>query len=360
MDTSDRQFQKNMMTSFIQIAAVVIIIGWCFSIIAPFINLVIWAGIIAAALYPLHLTLARRLGGRRKWSATLLTLALLVVLLAPAIYLADSSIDASRKLAGQLQSGTIVIPPPRESVAEWPVVGESAYRLWSDAAQNLEATLNKFEPQLRGAGKALVSFVAGSILGTLGFVISIIIAGVFMVTGEKSYGFFSAVGRTLSAEYGEELLDMSIATIRSVAKGVLGVAFIQALLSAVGLVVMDVPAPGLWTFLVLVLAIIQLPPLIVLGPIAVWVFSVTDGLPATVFAIYALVVSVSDSFLKPLLLGRGLDIPMLVILIGAIGGAMTSGIIGLFVGAVVLAVGYRILTAWIANAKPPATDEPVT
>ena len=114
---------------------------------------------------------------------------------------------------------------------------------------------------------------------------------------------------------------------------------------------MDVPAAGLWTFIILMLAIMQLPPLIILGPIAVWVFSVSDGLPATAFAIYAGIVSISDSFLKPMFLGRGMDIPMLVILIGAIGGAFTAGIIGLFIGAVVLAVGYKLLMAWMITEE---------
>ena len=107
------------------------------------------------------------------------------------------------------------------------------------------------------------------------------------------------------------------------------------------------PAPGIWAAIVLVLAIVQLPPLLVLGPIAVWVFSAMDATPATIFAVYAFVVSISDSFLKPMFLGRGMEIPMLVILLGAIGGAILSGIIGLFLGAVVLALGYEILKSWM-------------
>ena len=148
---------------------------------------------------------------------------------------------------------------------------------------------------------------------------------------------------------------MSIATIRSVVKGVLGVAFIQAVLSAIGLVLMDVPAAGVWALIILVLAIVQLPPVLILGPIAVWVFSVADTTPATIFAIYAVIVSASDSFLKPMFLGRGMDIPMLVILLGAIGGAFMSGIIGLFTGSVTLAVGYKLLVAWMVSEE---VDDP--
>jgi predicted PurR-regulated permease PerM len=110
---------------------------------------------------------------------------------------------------------------------------------------------------------------------------------------------------------------------------------------------MGVPAAGIWSFLVLMLAIMQLPPLLVMGPIAIWVFSVAEPLPATIFFVYALVVSFSDGILKPLFLGRGVEVPMLVILLGAIGGMIMSGIVGLFIGAIVLAIGYQILMAWM-------------
>jgi predicted PurR-regulated permease PerM len=179
-------------------------------------------------------------------------------------------------------------------------------------------------------------------------VFSIIVAGVFLVSADGGYRVATSFGRTLSEEYGKGMIDMAIETIRSVAKGVLGVAVIQSLLSAIGLVAIGVPGAGIWAGVILLLAIMQLPPLLVLGPIAVWVFSVEAATPATIFAIYAFFVSISDSFLKPLFLGRGMDIPMLVILVGAIGGMMTYGIVGLFVGAVVLAVGYKLLISWMA------------
>lgn len=150
---------------------------------------------------------------------------------------------------------------------------------------------------------------------------------------------------------------MSIATIRSVSKGVVGVAIIQALLAGIGLVVMSVPAAGIWAALVLVLAVVQLPPLLVLGPVAVWVFSVSDPVPATLFAIWAVFVSLCDSILKPIFLGRGMDIPVLVILIGALGGAISAGLLGLFLGPVVLAVGYKVIVEWIELHAPSESAE---
>jgi predicted PurR-regulated permease PerM len=265
--------------------------------------------------------------------------------------LAESSITGLRAIAAGLESGSITVAPPNESVADWPLVGSTIYETWNSAAQNLEATLNKFAPQLRDLGQSLLSIAGSTLIGVLIFIFSIIVAGVFLVSADGGYRIARTIGRTLSDEHGENMIDMAIETIRSVAKGVLGVAVIQSLLSAVGLVAIGVPAAGIWAGVILLLAIMQLPPLLVLAPIAVWVFSVADATPATIFAVYAFLVSISDSFLKPLFLGRGMDIPMLVILIGAIGGMMTSGIVGLFVGAVVLAVGYKLLITWMVDEE---------
>jgi predicted PurR-regulated permease PerM len=281
----------------------------------------------------------------------------LAILFVPVFNLADSSIGSLQALSAELDKGTISIPPPDASVAEWPIIGERVYAVWSNAASNIEETLNQFSSQLQAIGAWVLRFIGSSTLGILQLFMSIIIAGVFLVSAEGGYRLCKNIARSLSEEYGHEIIDMAIATIRSVAKGVLGVAFIQAFFSAIGLVVMGVPAAGVWTLLVLVLAIIQLPPILILGPIAVWVFSVADGTPATLFAIYAVVVSLSDSFLKPLFLGRGTDIPMLVILLGAIGGAILSGIIGLFTGAVTLAVGHKLLVAWMVIDEAAEAEE---
>lgn len=339
------------MTSYVQIAAVTLIVLWCFMIISPFIGMVLWGLIIAVALYPLHQSLSAKMGNRAKLSATIFVLLGLTILVFPTVMLAESSVAGLRAIAAGLESGSVTVPPPDESVADWPLVGSTIYEIWNAAAQNLEATLNKFAPQLRDLGQSLLSIAGSTLVGVLIFVFSIIVAGVFLVSADGGYRVARSIGRTLSDEHGENMIDMAIETIRSVAKGVLGVAVIQSLLSAIGLVAIGVPAAGIWAGIILLLAIMQLPPLLILAPIAVWVFSVADTTPAIIFAIYAFLVSISDSFLKPLFLGRGMDIPMLVILVGAIGGMMTSGIVGLFVGAVVLAVGYKLLITWMVDEE---------
>lgn len=356
MDISDQKFQANMMTSYIQIVAVTIIVYWSFTIMSPFIGMVLWALIIAIALYPLHLSLSAKMGGKAKLSATVFVLLGLSILVVPTVLLTESTVAGLQAAAASLQNGSIVIAPPDPSVADWPLIGSSVYDVWNSAAQNLEATLNKFAPQLRDLGQALLAFAGSTALGVLVFIFSIIVAGVFLVSADGGYRVASSIGRTLSKEHGQAMIDMAIETIRSVAKGVLGVAMIQALLAAIGLVAIGVPGAGIWAGVILILAIMQLPPLLILGPIAVWVFSVSEPTPATIFAVYAFFVSISDSFLKPLFLGRGMDIPMLVILIGAIGGMMTSGIVGLFVGAVVLAVGYKLLVTWMISEEAEESE----
>jgi predicted PurR-regulated permease PerM len=359
--SADRNFQKNAMASFVQIAALVILALWCLRIIAPFVSIILWGMIIAVALYPMHESLAAKLGGKEKLSATLFVLLGLAILLVPSYILTDSSVTALKTVGAQLESGEVTINPPNESVAEWPLIGDRVHAVWSEAAENLEETINKFEDQLKELGGTVIRMAGSMAVGVLQFVVSIIIAGVFLVGAEGGRQTSMKFASSLVGEKGEKLIDLAVATIRSVAKGVLGVAIIQSLLAAVGLVVMGIPAAGIWTFVVLMLAIVQLPPILVLGPIAFWVFSVAETMPATIFLVYCIVVSFSDGILKPLFLGRGVDVPMLVILLGAIGGMIMSGIVGLFIGAIVLAIGYQILMAWmdtdeLNNPRQPAAE----
>ena len=345
--TEDRSFIRNSTAAAIQIGLLILLAIWCYEILKPFIGIVSWAAIIAVALFPLHRSLSAKMGGREKISATLIVLVGLAILLVPTWSLTGSSIETARSLAVGLEEGTLEVPPPSDSVAEWPLIGKKVHDIWSRGATNLETTLSEYAEQVKAFSSWLLKSVAGTAAGILSFAFSIIIAGVLMLSAEKSHQSFRAIGRRLGGERGAGFADLSVATIRSVAKGVLGVALIQTLLAAIGLLVMDIPGAGIWATIILLLTIMQLPPILVLGPIAIWVFSTAETVPATIFLIYSLLVSFSDALLKPLLLGRGVDVPMLVILLGAIGGMIMAGIIGLFVGAVVLALGYQLFDYWL-------------
>jgi predicted PurR-regulated permease PerM len=256
-----------------------------------------------------------------------------------------------QNIATSLKDGSLTIPMPSEKVANIPLIGHKLHDTWAMASQNLEETVSKYAPQI----KSLASFflkAAGGILSSLAqFVAAIIIAGIFLAHANGSVKATHIVFTRLFAQKGVEWANLSAATIRSVVQGVLGIAVIQATLAAIGLFMVDMPAAALLSVLVLFVAIIQLPPLLILGPAAAYVFSYADNSTATIFLIYSVLVSMSDGFLKPFLLGRGVDIPMLVILIGAIGGMIISGIIGLFLGAVILALAYKLFVAWL-NENP--------
>jgi predicted PurR-regulated permease PerM len=350
--SEDRRFQRRAIEASIRIGLIVLLVLWCFNIVRPFVMLILWGAIIAVAIYPLFLKFTALLGNREKLAATLMTLIALAMLITPTVMLSGSAIESSQALAEQLEAGTLRIPPPSDKVRDWPLIGQKTYDAWNLASRNLEAAISKFSTQLSALGKYALSAAAGAGATVLQFVISVIIAGVLLVyagSGTRAVERLSV--RLIGGEAGRKFADMAGATIRSVAQGVLGVALIQAILAGLGLVVMGVPYAGLLTLAVLLLAIVQLPTIIVLAPVILYVFSTAATVPAVLFTIWSLLVGISDSFLKPLLLGRGLDIPMPVILLGAIGGMIMSGIIGLFVGAVVLAVGYTLYNAWLAEGE---------
>ena len=320
---------------------------WAISILSPFIDLVLWAAVLAVGLYPLHTMLTARLGGRGKLSATAITLLLLAVVLVPSGQLVASGVVEARELVEQAQAGELAVPPPPEGVRSWPLVGEHIFSVWTRASQNLEAVVRDRQEEVEVAAKWALSALTG-LTGTVGqLLISILIAGAMLNTGESAMSFAQKLSCRLAGETGADFVRLTTATIRSVFVGVLGVALIQAAGAGVGLLVIGAPGGILWALAVLICAVVQLPTIIVLLPPIVWAFATQSSFAAGVFLVWCLVVGTSDTFLKPLLMGRGVDVPMLVILLGAIGGMITSGLIGLFVGAVVLAVAYQLMMAWI-------------
>lgn len=322
-----------------------------FRIIQPFIMPVAWGVIIAVAVHPFIEKVSQKLGERKKLTSTLFALIIIFALILPSVYMVAESVDVVQAFSEGVENNTLEIPPPPPSVKEWPVIGEPLHNAWSLAFTNLEAALQKFSPQLKDAATMLLQKAGSGAKGLFMFIISIAISGAFLATADKGTTVVNQIVSRFVGEKGPELTALATATIRGVMQGVIGVAFIQSILAAIGMVIVGVPAAGLWAALVLVLAVIQLPPIVVLGPIAAWVFSFAETLPAVLFLIWALLVSGCDGFLKPILMGRGVDAPMLVILVGALGGMMLSGIIGLFVGAVIVAISYTLFMAWIDDAS---------
>jgi predicted PurR-regulated permease PerM len=245
---------------------------------------------------------------------------------------------------------------PTENVKEWPIIGTKTYSLWNSAATNLEGTLLNFKPQVAEFGQKILGIISGALGSIFSFAVALIIAATFLVTAQRSIKTFKDILYRLVGDEANEWATLSTMTIRSVAQGILGIAFIQASFSLIGMLMIGVPFAWLWAFIVMFLTIVQLPALLILGPVIAYVYSYADPTPATIFAVYSVIVGASDGVLKPLFLGRGVDIPMLVILLGAIGGMILSGVLGLFVGAVGLALSYKLFMAWLlGDAKSAMT-----
>jgi predicted PurR-regulated permease PerM len=351
----ERDYLGKALDIAVRLTVIAVIILSAFRIFSPFLTAVVWGVVIAIALYPVFDKMKGALGGRNRLAGTLFILISLALVITPTVMLTGSVVDGAKQLDQGLEDGTLKVPPPAEKVQNWPVVGKPLYQTWYSASVNLEATLKKLDPQLDKLKAKIASTVAGLGAAIVQTIFSLIIAGILMMTSEGGGKVAREIATRLAGADGPPMVDTSIDTIRSVVKGVILVAAIQSLLSAIGMIVAGVPAAGLWAALVLIVAIIQLPPILILGPIAVYVFSANDNTVIAVgFLIWSLIISGSDGFLKPLFLGRGVKVPMLVILIGAIGGMIRGGVIGLFIGPVILAIGYQLFKAWVTDDEAAA------
>ncbi len=346
-------FQRDFLQSAIKLALLFFLLYSSLRIIEPFMVVVLWAAIIATALFPLHKKLTPKLGNKQKYSAIILTLSLLLVLIAPVYLLAESLYLTTQVLAERFADGSFEIPGPPDKVSELPLIGNQIAQLWNNLSTDANSLFEKNQEMVATLSSNLFSAAALTAKTVLIFIVSILISGVLLHHADAASRVLYKFSKRLMGERGEGLVNTTAAIIQSVIKGVLGTATIQALMATIGMALLGVPGIGLWALLVLLLGVMQLPPILILGPVAVYVYSVEPGWIATLFLIYCLIISGSDAVLKPLLLGRGVELPTLVILIGAIGGMLTSGIIGLFTGAVVLALTYQLFIAWLDEAELP-------
>ncbi|MCU0834345.1 MAG: AI-2E family transporter [Chromatiaceae bacterium] len=340
----------------IRIGLLALLAAWCYQIVAPFLVPIVWGVIIAVAGYPAYLRLRDWLDGREIAAAVVFSLLLLVAILAPAALLSGTLVEGAQGLVEQFQEGSIRVPPPPPGVAEWPLIGGWVEGYWSQAAENLKATLLGIAPQLKAAAQWLLGAAAGAGFGLLQFIFAVAIAGVLLARAEAGKAAGEAIALRLAGERGREFAALAEATVRSVTRGILGVALIQSTLAGLGFLAVGVPAAGLWALIALLLSVVQLGVFPVVIPVLLYVFFTADTLTAVLFLIWSVFVGSIDNVLKPLLLGRGVAVPMAVIFIGAIGGFLSSGIIGLFVGPVVLVLGYKLFLAWLYEAQVPTPE----
>jgi predicted PurR-regulated permease PerM len=348
-DIANRDF-KGVVEIVLKLALLFLVVGWCLSIISPFVGIVLWAMIIALGVEAPYQALARALGGRNTLAAVIFVIIALAGLVVPAVMLSETLINGAQHLAASLSAGDVAVPPPPEKVADWPLIGARVYEIWLLASENLAAALGRIGPELQALSKSLLGAAGAAGMALLQLAGSLIIAGFLLARSEWRATALDLVATRIAGARGVELLTVARMTVKSVVQGIVGVAVIQALLAGLGLYVVSVPAAGLWALLVLIAAIVQLPVVLVMLMPVLLVFANESTAVAAGFAAWGLFVSVIDNVLKPILFGRGVKLPTIVIFVGAIGGMLTMGIIGLFLGAVALAVGYELCRVWLADA----------
>jgi predicted PurR-regulated permease PerM len=340
----------------IRIGIIGLLLFWVFQIVGPFVPAILWGAIIAVASRSPYQWLVKVLGGRRVAAAVVFTVFALILLIIPAFALTGALLEWAHGVAEQFSEGRLAIPPAPESVRGWPLVGERLHDFWSLANSNLEAALLKVREPLQSVGVWLLSSAASAGAGVLQFALSIVVAGALLAKAEGAKRAVDRFATHLAPEHGPHMREMAEQTVRGVATGVIGVALIQCLLAAIGFFAIGVPGAAFIALVCLLLGMMQLPLMIPFLPVLIWVWMHQPVLPATLFTVYILPVGALDNVLKPILMGRGVDAPMLVVFIGAIGGFASSGIVGLFVGAVVMVVAYELLQAWLEPAAPAATE----
>jgi predicted PurR-regulated permease PerM len=328
----------------------------CYQVLSSFLTLMVWALILAVTLYPLHQALASKIGGKQGLAATLLVVVGIVLIVAPTAMLMSSLGDSVQQLIHAVQNNTLKIPAPRPGVEKWPVVGQQIHDVWSKAHADLPALVQSMQPKIGELAKTALGFVASIGGGLLQFIGSFIIAGIIMAFGQAgSRGSQAIFERIIGNARGSEFARLSTATIRAVAQGVIGVAFLQAIIVGLALLVAGIPWAGVLAVIVLILGIAQVPALLVTLPAIVYLWSSGDYSTAAAIAytVVLFLAGMADNVLKPLMLGRGVEAPMPVILLGALGGMATAGILGMFVGATLLTLSYQIFMGWVA-ANPDA------
>jgi predicted PurR-regulated permease PerM len=357
---TDPEGSPRMMEFFIR-AVLIIGLAWiCYRAFSPFITLAAWSIVLAVTLYPVHQKIARRVG-KKEWLASLIIVVVgLIVVIVPTALLMNSFADSVRGFIESVNNNSLQIPAPSEAAKSIPAVGTKVYDAWSKAYTDLPGFVQSLQPKIGELARVALETVASIGTTLLLFLASFIIASIVMAYGESGASTMLAIGtRVAGREKGADFVNLSAATIRTVALGVLGVAAIQAILVGVVLLIAGVPGAGVLAIIALLLGIAQIPAIIVILPAIayIWTSGSYETSSAVIFTVVLLLAGLADNVLKPVFLGRGVNVPMPVILFGALGGMASAGILGMFVGATALALGYEIFMAWMhSDSEAPVSN----
>lgn len=331
----------------IRISLLAVIVVWSIMIIAPFIAILLWAVIVAVSAYPAFCWLSGKLGSRDNLAAMLTVAFLLLLIVVPIAVSLPGFADSVRSLATELRDGAIAIPEASEQVREWPLIGERFFLVWQEAHSSVTDVLARFQPQIKTAGILVVDSIAGISLAVLLFILAVVIAGVILANHKRVVALTSRLVQRIAPGSQDRFMSLTGGTVRGVTTGVIGVAVVQAILAGIGFAVVGIPAAAVWALICLMLAIVQITIGIVILPIAIYVFANYELSNFVIYVAWMIPVLALDNVLKPILMGRGVDAPMLIVFIGAIGGLISFGFLGLFFGAVVLVIANDLLVTWL-------------
>ena len=336
----------------IRLGLLALLIIWTFMIVRPFVPILTWSVVLAVAFHPAFSWLTKVIGGRPRVAAAMLTVISLGVVIGPATWLGFSAVEGVKELASQLGTGDLVLPAAPEQIKAWPLIGTQLYDVWNQAASNIRAVLREAAPYLKPLAGTLLSLVGGAGVGTLQFVLSVIVAGFMFPYGPQLVAAARGFLFRILPEQSEHFLELAGSTIRAVSQGVIGVAIIQSLLAGVGFKLAGIQSAGLLALVVLLLSIVQIGAALVVLPVIIWIWTDKDVTTALLLTVFLIIVGLLDNILKPLVMGRGLTTPTVVILIGVIGGTLLHGILGLFIGPIILSVAWELAVAWIRSGNP--------
>lgn len=362
MESNDHQAEKGLFENKVihyslQLLALSILIYFCFEIIKPFITLFIWGSVLAITLYPLHKKLTGLLKGRKWISAVIITVVMYLLIIGPATMLMLATVDEFKILSAAYSEGALQIPPPNESVKNWPVIGIKFYELWNEASVNITGLITKNATIIKPVILKTISLLSNAGMGILLLMASFLVAGLMMVFGEDGKELAKMFFARLAGKQGEIMKESVAITVRNVAKGVIGVAFIQGIMAGTGLVLAHVPLAGLWALIGMVLCIVQIGMMPVSIGVVVYIWSVGDTTTAVLLTIWMLFIGIIDNILKPLMMGMGAPAPMIIVFVGTIGGFILNGFIGLFTGAIILTLGYQLAIGWLKSSPEIESED---
>ncbi len=353
------QTSKENIDGIIRLILIGLIVIWSVTILLPFVSIIIWAVVIAISIYPAFVWVSVKVNDRQGLAAAIVMLLLLMMILIPIAIALPGFADSVRSLAAEFREGTLAAPEPSVKVKNWPLVGVPLYEVWNQAANNFAALFAEYKPQLKSMGVDVLGLIAAVGFFIVQFFIATIVAGVMLAHHEGGTKLAKKLAARVVPDSSQRYLALIENTVRGVTNGVIGVALVQAILAGIGFAVIGIPAAAFWAFCCLVLATLQITISIIVIPIALYVFSNHELLPAILFVAWNIPIVTLDNILKPFLMRIGVDAPMLVIFFGAIGGFISFGLLGLFLGAVILVIAYDLLMAWLgdqADRENPSVD----